>query len=74
MVNISLDLIEDKVEFFEADDLRTLEKKSTSKSSITKRCCFPSIMCRTKCMSWKTGSGFTVPSSTLRQKNDRRPF
>ncbi|KYD21805.1 hypothetical protein TGS27_0179 [Geobacillus stearothermophilus] len=27
MVNISLDLIEDKVEFFEADDLRTLEKK-----------------------------------------------
>jgi hypothetical protein len=26
-MNISLDLIEDKIEFFEADDLRTLEKK-----------------------------------------------
>ncbi|MFC0296165.1 YrzA family protein [Geobacillus jurassicus] len=27
MPNISLDLIEDKIEFFEADDLRALEKK-----------------------------------------------
>jgi hypothetical protein len=26
-MNISLDLIEDKIEFFEADDLQTLEKK-----------------------------------------------
>lgn len=73
MFNISLDLIEDKVEFFEADDLQTLEKKLTSKSNIIKHCCFPFTMCRTKCMSWKTGNGFTVRLSTSKQKNNRCP-
>jgi hypothetical protein len=36
IMNIEFDLIEDKVEFFEAGDLKTLEKKITAQIDINK--------------------------------------
>ncbi|MDQ0337372.1 hypothetical protein J2S00_000142 [Caldalkalibacillus uzonensis] len=47
-MQLKLERIEDKVEFFEATDIKTLEKKLTSKLRITKHCCWKSILSNIK--------------------------
>lgn len=66
---ITFDLIQDKVEFFEATDLATLEKKLTTKLNITKRLCLKYIMFPIKCNCSKTGNVFIVRWCILKQKN-----
>lgn len=66
-----LDRIEDKIEFFEADRLEALEKKSMIKSKPIKPCCSGWRLFHTKCSLTRTADPIIPPSSILRHKNKR---
>lgn len=75
MVNISLDLIEDKVEFFEADDLRTLEKKINEQIEHNKALLLSVHHVSHQMHVMENGKRFYSAVVHFKaKKNDRRPF